>query len=84
MIYYNFDICSERRDMENILRKLIVMVIEFLSFHCFGKNIFKGLYFINLNFSTSAKSNPNRISVTTIAWSIAHMTKNSRVSKLII
>ena len=84
MIYYNFDICSEHRYKENILRKLIIVVIEFLSFHCFGKNIFKGLYLINLNFSTSSKSNPNRVSVTAIAWSVAHMTKNSRVSKLII
>ena len=32
MIYYNFDMCSERKYKENILKKLVVMVIRSLSF----------------------------------------------------
>ena len=32
MIYYNFDICSERRDMGNILKRLTIMELGFLSF----------------------------------------------------
>ena len=39
MIYYIFDIWSERKNMENILKRLRIKVIKLLSFRRLGKDI---------------------------------------------
>jgi len=46
MIYYIFDIWCERRNMENILKRLRIKVIKFLSFRQLEKDIIQKIRYL--------------------------------------